>query len=90
LYELRLREHRFDNAIRSEIEREIADALGTTGGRVISHFSRRKYFASSLGELRQKELFDTHPELIPLEKVVSAFKNSKRSGDFLDVFWSEA
>lgn len=83
-----LREHRFDSAIREEIENQIATALGLRRGYVISHFSRRKYFGSQFSELRQRKLFDTVPELTPAETVASAFRNSKRSGDFCDVFWS--
>ena len=86
-FETRLKEHRFDNAIRGEIENEIADALGITSDQVISHFSRRKHFASNFADLKQLELFDVYPELMPIDRVVSAFKNSKRSGDFQDVFW---
>ncbi len=87
-FEGELREHRFDSAIRPEIENQIANAIGIRRGCVISHFSRRKYFGSQFSELRQRKLFDPVPELTPVETVASAFRNNKRSGDFCDVFWS--
>ena len=88
-FEEPLRDHRFDRAIRREIEGEIASAIGTTRNRVISHFSRRKHFAANFDELWQMDLFDRFPDLMPLERVVNAVRNSKRPGDFFDVFWWE-
>src|ERR1035437_4107948 len=87
-FQERLREHRFSGAIRREIESEIAEALQVPANRVISHFSRRKHFAFNFQSLRQFDLFDGGQELLPIERVVSAFKNSKKSGDFFDVFWA--
>ena len=87
MFSLRLKEHRFDKAIRAEIEAEIAEILETSPDRVISHFSRRKHFDSRFGELQQMALFDADPDRIFLEIVVKAFLNSKKSGDFFDVFF---
>ncbi len=84
----RLKQYRPNKPVRREIEREIARKLGIAAERIISHFSRRKHFDSRFDELRQMELF-TPTRQIPLGRVVSAFQNSKRSGDFFDIFYSD-
>lgn len=82
-----LRKHRFDAARRTEIEQDIAGVLNVELGTIISHFSRRKHFELKLDGLKQSELFDVLPGLTPLQRVVDSFRNSKRSGDFFDIFW---
>lgn len=89
-FEPRLRKCRFDKFVRRKIEADIAEVLSTRTDQVISHFSRRKYFESQFGELHQMELYADDPHRLALEKVICAFQNSKRPGDFFDVFYSLA
>ena len=82
-------ESRFDIITREVLEREVASVLGVPSDQVISHFSRRKHFDSRFGDLSQMNLFDDYTDRWELERVVNAFKNSKRSGDYFELFWSE-
>lgn len=77
---------RFDKVARTAIERDVAAALGIEPEAVISHYSRRKHFATDMSGLRQLSLFRQHPDALLLTKVNAHLSSTKLSGDLFEVF----
>lgn len=77
--------NRFNYEVRNQIEKEISEIIKFDPEFVISHFSYRKKFFYDLTYLFQLSFFE-NKNLIPVEKLNSAFSKKNISGDFFEIF----